>query len=134
MGIKDSLAGGFDSLMRDAGRAISIEYYTSTIGSVWDDETTLAKSGNTLSISGIIMSLGPTESLLVEQGKLLNDDKKLYVSSGIGFTGSDFQVKVTVGGEKYTTIPEVNAPEVEGIIVYKKGFIRRLTTGSLLGE
>lgn len=139
MGVSSNLKTGFDSLMLVAGRTGSIEYYNQTVGSVWDDEVDLAKSGGTLGISGIVMPLdsrrGSNDSVLVEQGKLIDGDKKVYVSNGVSFTGSGFMVKLSFGGEKYTTIPiGVIAPEVQGEIVYKKAFIRRLTTGSLLGE
>ena len=137
MSIKTQLADGMTKMISRAGRPIDIRYYTMTIGSVWDDEVTLSEvTGSRLFTSGILLPLNSsTDSLLVEQGKLQNHDQRLFVSGGINLTGSDFKVKVTVGsnaGDSYSIIPEGSiTAEVEGSKIYRKVFIRRLTTGSL---
>jgi len=78
---------------------------------------------------------GSTESLLLNQGKLIDSDKKMYVNGSLVFTGSTLLVDVQLGsptGDLYTTIPDGGEMwEAEGIPVYKKLFIRRLT-GSLI--
>jgi len=138
LSLKDNLQVGFNSLIQKAGKPIGITYYTlsHTLGSVWDDDVALTKSGNTLWTSGIVLPVGQAESVLVEQGKLLDNDQRLYVNGSLGFTGSEFQVEVQLGSSTvtdqiFTTIPGGIAPEVEGQRIYKKTYIRRLTTGSL---
>ncbi len=139
MTLKDDLIGGFNRIMDTAGGQIRVRYYTQVVGSVWDDETTLTLN-STLWTSGIIMPLntrqGSEESVLMEQGKLIDGDKKIFTAGSLTFTSGTLQVEVQLGsptGEKYTTIElGGTAPEVENTKIYKKQFIRRLTTGSLL--
>ena len=136
MSIKDNLITGFNGLIQRTGLPIGITYYSLTVGSVWDDEVTLAKSGNTLWTSGIVLPVGQADSVLVEQGKLLDSDQRLYVNGSLMFTGSEMQVEVQLGSrtttdEIYTMIPGGINPQVEDTKIYKKVFIRKLTTGSL---
>lgn len=75
----------------------------------------------------------------MEQGKLMNSDKKLYVNGSLFLTGSSLQVKIQIGStpagcENYTIIPDGAVTyEVGGQTIYKKAFLRRLT-GSIIGE
>jgi len=142
MSLKDNFAAGFDRLNRIAGKQIRIRYFTQTIGSVWDDEVTLAQSGTDLWTSGIVLPLdnrsGSTDSVLVEQGKLIDDDQKLFVTGSLNLTGSELQVKIGLGSpaaEEFTLVPlGAISAEVQDQKIYRKAFIRRLTTGSILGE
>ena len=93
--------------------------------------------------SGVILPIdqtrGSTESILVEQGKLSSQDKKLYIAGNIATTGSENQIKIGLGSpvpadQEYATIQGPVAPKMEGESAYKKLFIRRLTNGSLIGE
>ncbi len=146
MAFKETLQHGFDSILNKAGNQVMFRYFNETIGSVWDDETTLAISGEDLWTSGVIMPLdsreGSHDSVLMEQGKLIDGDKRLYVNGSLSITGSDTIFKVLLGSQTiisgldaYTTIPlGAIAPEAQGEKIYKKVYIRRLTNGSLLGE
>ncbi len=77
-----------------------------------------------------------------EQGKLQDNDKKIYVSGNTLFTGSDHMAKVFLGSKTLlATVPAYSlvdtgtfAPEAESIPVYKRAFIRLLPTGSFIGE
>ena len=136
MTLKDNLIIGFNNIIKKAGKPIGVSYYSQTPGSVWDDEVTLTQSGNTLWTSGIVLPVGQGDSVLVEQGKLLDSDQRLYVTGSLMITGSEFQVEIQLGSatitdEIYTTIPGGINPEVENTKIYKKVFIRKLTTGSL---
>lgn len=139
MGLHTTFTGGVDRLITAAGTQIRIEYFEPTIGSVWDDDTTWAQSGNSLWTSGIIYPLrlreGSRESVLLQQGKLIDSDKTLWTNGSLSLTGSSLSVTIMVGspGDLYSTIEEGGqAWEVEGQPVYMKQWIRRLTTGSLL--
>lgn len=146
MGIANSLQKGLDRITSLAGKQIIIRYYSGAVDSVYDDELTLAISGTVFYGSGIIMPLdlsrGSEDAILVEQGKLQDNDKKIFVSGNTLFTGSDHMAKVFLGSQTllgsiaaYSVIERGTfAPEVEGIPVYKKAYIRLLPTGSFVGE
>lgn len=138
MGVSNSLQKGFDRLVLQAGRPISINYYNEVYDSTYDDVLTLTLSG-TITTSGIILpindTLGTKDNVLVQQGRLQNDDNKLYLSGGIPLTGSDTQIRIKIGNESYSVLnPGPVTPEAEATSIYKRVFIRRLTTGSLVGE
>jgi len=141
MGIKDTLSAGFDSILNKAGKPVRVAYFTQTIGSVWDDEVTLVESG-TIWTSGIVLPLsrdkGSTDAALLEQGKLIDSDLKLFVHGSLVIAGSEDAVRIRLGsptGEEYTTIvPPGIAPEVQNQSIYRRVYIRRLTNGSLIGE
>lgn len=140
--IQEAFTGGFNSIVSQAGRPITVRYFNEVIGSVWDDDTILTQSGADVVTSGIVMVMntqeGSQDSVLVQQGKLQDNDKRLFVNGSLLITGSDSQCKIFLGsvaGDVYSTIPLGGiAPEVEGIPIYKKVYIRRLTNGSLIGE
>ncbi len=146
MGVANSLQKGFDKINSLAGKQIIIRYYSGAVDSVYDDERTLVISGTTFFGSGIIMPLdasrGSQDSILLEQGKLQDNDKKLFVSGNTLFTGSDHMAKIFLGSQTllgsiaaYSLVERGTfAPEVEGISVYKKAYIRLLPTGSFIGE
>jgi hypothetical protein len=132
---------GFNHILGKAGESVRIKYYTQSTGSVYDDDVTLTNSGNSW-VSGIILSLnGITSSEdanLLEQGKLINSDKKIFFNGSIVLIGSILQVKIQIGsptGDNYSVIPDgTQTYEVNGIPVYKKVYIRKLINGSLFGE
>lgn len=136
MGIANSLQKGLDRITKLAGRQIVIRKFTEVIDPIYDDDVTLTVDTNT-TISGVVMNLSNSghDSILVEQGKLLNNDLKVYVSGAVSFTGSDTQVKVIIGNEAYSVMePSAFTPQAEGEHIYNKVYLRRLTTGSLIGE
>ena len=139
MGVNDKLVQALNKSMSLAGQQIRVRYYTTVFDDVYDEAIELIQSGTNLWTSGLVMPIrgkeGSTESLLLNQGKLIDSDKKMYVNGSLVFTGSTLLVDVQLGsptGDLYTTIPDGGEMwEAEGIPVYKKLFIRRLT-GSLI--
>jgi len=138
MVISDRLSAGFHNLLRKAGTQVKIEYYNQVFDNVYDDQVTLILSG-TLWTSGIILPInkrqGSTDSVLVEQGKLQDKDKRLYVTGSTDMTGEELSIKIQIGsptGDVYSTIP-LGAIQYEtlGTDIYKRQYIRYLQTGSL---
>jgi len=135
---------GFQNLLNKAGKQIRIRRFEEVIGSVWDDESTLTSGVNFETwTSGIVLPIkgkfGSSESILMEQGKLIGGDVKLFVSGNITFTGmGSYVIRVGIGSPpvEYKPIPlGVIKPEVAGVDIYRKAYFRRLTgTGSYLGE
>ncbi len=147
MGTANTLSLGFNNIISKAGKPVRIRYFSEVAGSVWDDEVTLTEvTGSEVWTSGVVMPLsakyGSEDVILVEQGKLSNQDQRLYVNGSLDFTGlgSNFKVKIGLNGspiqtDNYTIIPQGGIPyEVEGTQIYKKVYIRRLTNGSFIGE
>ncbi len=139
MALHDKLIAGLNRAVELAGVPVRIRYFSVTPGSVWDDEVALTQSGTSLWTSGVVFSLntrqGSSDSVLLQQGKLINSDKKIYTNGSLLFTGSSHMIDIQIGsptGDLYTTIEDGgNVKEVQGLPVYKKQFIRRLT-GSLI--
>ena len=147
MGTANTLSAGFANIISKAGKPTRIRYFSEVAGSVWDDEVTLTEvTGSEVWTSGIVMPLsskyGSEDVVLVEQGKLSNQDQRLYVNGSLDFTGlgSNFKVKIGMNGsptqpDNYTLVPQGGIPyEIEGTQIYKKVYIRRLTNGSFIGE
>ena len=142
MSISDRLQGGFQRLLALAGTQIQVRSFSIIIGSVWDDDGTLTQIGADLWTSGIVLPIdarrGSFDSVLVEQGKLINEDIRLFVHGSLAITGSERQVTVGVGSpprEVFTTVPDGTIrAEIEDIPIYKKVFLSRLPLGSLIGQ
>jgi len=132
------LREGFTYLLGQASQSFRIRYFTGSTGSVWDDDMIYSQSGSDLWVSGIIMPLGgvngATESELLQQGKLLNSDKKIYVNGSVSFNGSLYQIDIMVGspGDLYSTILDGgHGWTVSANPIYTRQYIRRLTGSSL---
>ena len=136
-----TLANGFAKLVSQAARPLRIRYYTETIGSVWDDERTFVQSGNDLYTSGIVFKIdsvkGSEDSVLLEQGRIRYDDSKIYVSGNMVTTSGAMVCTIAISGAStvervYEQIREgANVPQVFGTDIYKKLYVRQLSTGSL---
>ena len=146
--ISNFLINGFNYLMQQGGRQLSVRYYISNTGSIYDDADALTQSGSTIWTSGLIFCPDPNnaeDTLLLEQGKIGMNDLRIYISGGLvlsPMTGSALQTKITIGSatiqsglNSYSLVPiGAQSEEVNGLPIYKRAFIRRLTTGSLVGE
>ena len=98
-------------------------------------------SGVDLWTSGVILPItgarGSSEAALLEQGKILMSDTKLYIDGRINTSGT---WKLGLGNpalntDQYSLLVEgVTKWSVNAVPVLKKVFIRHLPTGSLIGE
>jgi len=139
MTVSDKLISALNRTLDIAGTKIKIQYYTQTVGSVWDDEITYAQSGTDYWVSGIVFPVrgikGSTEAVLLEQGKLINSDKRVYVQGDVQFNGSLFDTIVQIGspnGDLFSTITDgAEMWETNGTPVYKKQYVRRMTGSTL---
>jgi len=140
--IANNYSQAFGQIVTKAGQQIRLRYFNQSIGSVWDDDSVLTISGADVWTSGIVMPLstskGTSDSILLEQGKLIDSDKRLFVNGSLLFTGSDHQLKIRIGSpgtDEWSLVPNGAIKwDVGDQDIYKKVFIRRLTNGSLLGE
>lgn len=127
------------------GEQIRFKYYTQvlTSGSYYDDDVSLTQSGTDFWTSGLICpidsKLGGYDALLLQQGKILMDDKKIYVDGGVQTSGLG-PIKIGTTGspttKQYQIIDEGNttAWTLSGSPVYKKMYVRFLPNGSFTGE
>ena len=144
MTVQSQLAAGLRKIIERAGTPIRVRYFTLGYGSVWDDDVTLTISGNDLWTSGIVLPIntqrGTFDSILVEQGKLIEGDVKLFTHGSLLITGSQFMFRIQIGsttsGLEYTMItPGVISHEVSNTKIYKTIYLRQIgINGSLLGE
>lgn len=135
------LANGLNFVTRQAGRPLRVRYYTETIGSVWDDERTLLQSGNDLYISGIIQPIettkGSTDATLLEEGRLLYGDIKIYINGSIQTTSGARVFTMAISGNSANEIvyrdilPGMHTAQYFGDMAYKLLYLRQLEVGSL---
>lgn len=124
--------------IRLAGNVLRLRYYTETIGSVWDDDRTITASGASLYISGVIQKIdatqGSVDQVLLEQGRIKYDDSKIYVNGSIQTTSGVRVFTISISGldRVYQEInPGAIMPQYFGTDIYKKLYVREITTGSL---
>lgn len=122
--------------IKRAGQNFRIRYYTETIGSVWDDERTIAQSGNDFYTSGIFLAIdtrdGSEDQNLFEQGRIRHDDSKIYISGTIAtISGAQVFTISTSGLNRVYEPLYITAPEFGPDKVFKKVYVRELKTGSL---
>jgi len=137
--VSEKLVQALNKTMQLAGTKLRIRYYDSIFDDVYDEATELMQSGTDLWISGVVFPVrgreGSTEGVLLQQGKLIDSDKKVFVNGSIAFTGGTQLVDVQLGsptGNLYTTIPDGGIMyETNATPVYKVQYLRRLT-GSLI--
>ena len=144
----------FNNLINSTGQILRIKRYTQTIlggGSSYDDDISLSHmTGSDTWTSGVVQNIGggggfgqvggggfnSNEAFLMEQGKLLAGDKRLYVAGSHEFSGAAF--KIGLGSpptdEYRLTEAGILAYPIQGNVVYQKLFIRILTAGSIFGE
>ena len=130
----------------DFGQLVRVKYYSTGYGagSYYDDDITLTQSGDNLWTSGVTLPVstregkGSTDAVLLEQGKLLTSDTKLYIDGSVNTSGT---IKIGLGsytnmsGCEYSLLGEgVIKWDVNATPILKKLYVRYLTTGSLIGE
>ena len=144
MGISDDFLTGVDEVMSNFHQKVRLKYYNTSwgAGSYYDDDVSLTKSGNDLWCSGIILPVsntqGSNDAILLEQGKILTNDTKLYIKGSISTSGI---IKIGLGsytnmsGCEYSLLDVgVTKWKVNDVDIMKKLYVRLLPNGSLLGE
>ncbi len=146
MSLQSRLSAGLSKLIDRTGTPIRVQYFETLFDdNTFDDSVVLTQSGGDHWTSGIIFPLsnkpGHSDSLLLEQGKLINGDSKLFLHGSLILTGSEMIVKITVGSPSsadtnYSIIPPGPISHiVSNTPIYKVAYIRLIGgTGSLLGE
>jgi hypothetical protein len=127
------------------GERVRLRYFTQSYGagSYYDDDVSYVQSGTDIYTSGLICpidtKLGGYDALLLQQGKILYDDKKVYVIGDIQTSGLS-PIKLGMNGspptQEYQIISDgqVTAWTLNQLPVYKKIYVRFLSTGSFIGE
>jgi len=133
------------SLIEKRGQPVRFRYFNQSLNAgSYDDDTALTQSGTDLWISGfpqvIRETRGSKDAVLLEQGLVTSDDLKLYVE-GITRTDGMFKVglfNLSAGSpttDEYAIIEKgTEAPLLNGSVMYRKLYLRKLTTGSIFGE
>ena|SRR3990167_3102496 len=145
MSLKNKFALALNSIINKTGTQIRVRYFTQTVGSVWDDDTSLVQSGNDLWTSGVFLPLsnqvGGADRMLVEQGRIQYDDTKLFMHGSLLLISGNIQLKIHIGSpispsKEYSVIPPGPIGySVQDTPIYKFAYIRRIGgVGSLLGE
>jgi hypothetical protein len=125
------------------GTPVRIKFFNASGGSAtYDDNKTLTQSGSDVWTTGFKQELnskkGSFEAQLLEEGRLLFHDSRLYIGGSIPTSGI---LRIGIGSpsrEEYQVLMEgvAASPHFDsgGELAYKKLFIRFLKNGSLMGE
>ena len=129
------------------GEIVRFRFYTvSGADANYDDEATFSLSGASVTASGITQPIdetrGSADAVLLQEGRLLRDDIKMYVD---GTTETSGLWKVTrflnaTGSPQTDSITYAPISDgivdwrINGSVVYKKTYLRVLTNGSFWGE
>ena len=133
MNIKSLLDKGMNQIMKAGGvdTTVNLISYTN-IESSYDDDVQQLVTGSNV-VSGLVFPVKATQgsesALLMQQGKLLTEDKLLLIGSCNISGNIIIELKTD---EFYSIIPDgVQSWEINGSVVYQKFFIRRNLGGSM---
>ena len=140
-----TIVNDFQNGVSDAlsfGQKIRIKYYNTSIGagSYYDDDISYTVSGGDYWISGVLLPIsqnrGNVDAMLIEQGKVLTNDSKLYIAGNVNTSGV---IKIGISGAnitgEYSVIAEgITEWDVNATSILKKLYIRKLPLGSFIGE
>jgi hypothetical protein len=136
-----ALIADFNQSVSEFGSQIRARYFNvSGADASFDDDVVLTQSGIDIWTSGVIQPIsneeGSNDAQLMEQGNLINNDLRLYVQGSFQTSGtfriglgSPITAEYGLSFEKGVTNWEVG-----GTSIYKRIYLRQLTTGSLNGE
>lgn len=132
----------FQETVNNYGVPVEVIQYTQVIagtGSWYDDDRTITQSSSTW-VSGIHQPIkgkfGSSEARLIEAGKLLTDDKALFLDGTVNVSGQEIKIGIGSPNPVYHSVLEegTETHNIQGVDIYKKMFLRILSTGSLMGE
>jgi hypothetical protein len=115
---------------------IKLVNYTQAGSQYYDDYMTQVNAGSSW-ISGLIFPVkaktGSNEALLMEQGKLLTNDKVIFIKGSVNVNSSGLLVGIGSPVNKYYTLiaDGITTYEVNGSPVYKKLYVRHTINGSI---
>jgi|SRR3990167_2391812 len=139
MSFHNELGGDLNELF-GYGTLVRFKYFNVAFpggGSYYDDNVTLTQSGSDLWISGLVFPInskqGSFDAVLLEQGKVRQNDSRLYINGSIGTSGT-FQVGIgSPPAREYSVLPEgITAWESQGTTIFKKVYLRELSLGSIV--
>jgi len=139
MTIVQDFQNGVDEAL-EFGQQLRFKYFNViNVGEYYDDDIKLVQSGTDLWTSGVILPIngerGSNDAVLLEQGKILTNDTKLYIAGTINTSGT---LRVGLGspidGEYSLLSQGVTKWNVNQTAILKKLYVRKLLTGSLTGE
>ncbi len=142
MTIVSDAISDFESLL-EYGEQVEIKYYTQVSSGEYDDDVMLMQSGTSLWASGVIQPINnnqySSDALLLQQGKILSDDKKLYIKGNIltsGLAPIKFGINGSPTTEQYQISEEGKVTDfnINGTTIYKKVYLKYLPDGKFIGE
>jgi len=137
MNLPASFALGLNTLCQGSVPVLIklVNYYIS--GETYDDDLTQSFIGSNW-VSGLVFTIntykGSDEAMLIEQGKLLMQDKIIYFPGSVNVHSSGTLVGLgsPVPSEYYSIIPEgVQTYTVNGSTIFSKLYLRYTIPGSL---
>ena len=139
----DALNKGYKKIQDNFAKIIKVSYYTQSYDDVYDEAQFLTLSG-AIWVSGIFLPInklsGTKDYILQEQGRLQDDDQKLFVSGNIDLGASGAPIKIQAGSpesntEAYTPVDiGVHEWTAQGTSIFKRAIVRKIPGGSLIGE
>ena len=142
--LSDEVKNGFNEILK-YGEQVRFKYYTQSLGagSYYDDDVSLTQSGTDFWVSGVVQPISnkqfSSDALLLNEGKILLDDKKLYVTGSVQTSGLA-AIKIGMTGsppsQEYQILNEgaITSWNINGVDIYKKIYVRYLPNGSFIGE
>jgi len=130
---KQLLIDGLAQIIPNGFNTIANVYKVSFTAGSYDDEQVVTINGSFLS-SGLLFPIrgkqGSQEAMLMEQGKLLTQDKVIYLNSTTNFNGSAYLFNI--GGSIYSVVPDgITNWQITGSTIYNKVYLRYQKGGSL---
>lgn len=135
------LQQGMNSIINKAGLPIRIQYFTQIYDDTYDVPEVLTQSGADLWTSGVVLPISQSngaDSVQLEQGKIIMDDKALYLNGSLILTGSEMQISIRLGSpgnsvdNQFSPLDFSLRVDAGNIPIYKKVYIRQIGgTGSL---
>ncbi len=128
-----------NGMINSYGKPLRFSYFNYyTNADSFDDDFDFILSGTSWT-SGIVFPInnnkGSTEAILLEQGKILNNDTTAFIQGDFNTSGT-FRIGIgsPIEGE-FGLIPDtIQSYEINGEKVFKQIFLRRLTNDKLKGE